>query len=311
MNLNIFDAHQDLLWYEQNKKNDEAPQTGFKMINNSTVKLVVASVFIDTENKSTAELVNLVRNELYQYRAMARQNNMIIVENRDDLARLMNSDRHGLLLHIEGADFLTPENITCLDEYYELGLRSIGLVWGKRNAVMSSSNNNGGLTDFGRKVIRRLNQRGVIIDLAHANEASFYDCLAVSTKPVMVSHGNSYDLAPLSRNFKSEQISALAKYDGVIGAFFSKKYLTTNPDTTLTDALNHIVRLFKMAPNAVMIGSDFGGITSGTPDGLEGINKYPDLFTVIEKELGVEAIENITHKNFKAFLERHFYETIS
>jgi len=309
MNLQVFDAHQDLLWYEQNKKKGEVLQTGFQVINDSAVKLVVASVFIDSENKTNEELIEMVRAELNDYQRLAKENKMIIVKGKKDLSTLLESERHGLLLHIEGLDFLTPDNENCLTEFYELGLRSVGLVWGKRNAIMASANDEGGLSDFGRKLIKKINKLGIIIDLAHANEASFYDVMTISEKPVMVSHGNADNICPGARNFKDEQISLLDKKRGVIGIFFSKKYLTTNSRASLEDAFGQAEYLYKLAPNAVMIGSDFGGITTGTPVDLGGIDKYPDLFDKIEEKLGTRAKDKIAYENFKTFLEKHFYES--
>jgi membrane dipeptidase len=309
MDLKIIDAHQDLLWYEQNKKENENLQTGFDLINNSVVKLVVAAVFIDGENKTKNEILELVRRDLVSYQKYAQQYNMLVVTNYQDLFALFASNRHGLLLHIEGLDFLTPENINCLDDFYNLGLRSVGLVWGQRNAIMSSANNKGGLSDFGKEVIQRLNDLGIIIDLAHANEESFYDVIATSKKPVMVSHGNACAICQSPRNFTDKQIALLVKRKGVIGVFFSKKYLTTNITAKREDVLRQLEYLYKLAPNSLMIGSDFGGITTGIPIGLEGIDKYPLLFQEIEKRLGNEAGQKIVYLNFKTFLEKHFYET--
>src|ERR1043166_8231043 len=90
-----------------------------------------------------------------------------------------------------------------------------------------------GLTDLGRQIIRRMNELGVIVDLSHVGEQTFYDAIAIATKPVLLSHSSVWNICPVFRNVKDEQIRAVAKnggvicinfFSGFIDSIFSRKY---------------------------------------------------------------------------------------
>ena len=83
-----------------------------------------------------------------------------------------------------------------------------------------------GLTDFGRQIIKRMNERGIMIDLSHVGEKTFYDVLAITTKPVILTHSSVYALAPHFRNVKDDQIKAIAKNNGVICINFYSAFLS-------------------------------------------------------------------------------------
>jgi membrane dipeptidase len=86
-----------------------------------------------------------------------------------------------------------------------------------------------GLTDFGKQIIHKMNELGVIVDLSHTGEQTFYDAIARTTKPVLLSHSSVWNICPVFRNVKDEQIKAVAKNGGVIcinfySGFISKEY---------------------------------------------------------------------------------------
>ena len=86
-----------------------------------------------------------------------------------------------------------------------------------------------GLTDFGRQIVRRMNELGIIVDLSHTGEQTFYDAIAATSKPVLLSHSSVWNICPVFRNVKDDQIKALALNGGVIcinfySGFISKEY---------------------------------------------------------------------------------------
>ncbi len=302
----IFDAHQDILWYEQNNKNKT--QTSFAKIIKSNIKLVVASVFITPDEKDVANSnveLQKVETQIDDYLKIIEENeNLSLIKEKNDIKNVLNSDKTGVLIHIEGLDFLNEKNFGVLDKFYKRGLRSVGLVWGSKNNIASDSNHAGGLTSFGEKLIFKLNKLGIIVDLAHANKESFFDVLKVSQTAVMVSHSNVYALCSLKRNLKDGQIKMLNKKGGVVGVFFSKKYIDSSLIGSIDSAVEHFKYLYSIAPNAVMIGSDFGGITSGVLSGLESIDNYDNLISKLEETLSKTAVRKIAYKNFLSFLNK-------
>jgi len=272
------------------------------------LKLVTASVFLEPDKVadfSVEEQMNIIRGQLTVYREIiSASEKLILIESKKDLDNLMNSDKTGVILHIEGFDCLTEELFSEIESFIALGMRSIGLVWGKKNNLGADCKSAGGLTGFGKKIVQFSNERGIILDLAHANEKTFFDALAISAKPIMVSHGNSKALCDNPRNFSDGQTKALSERSGVQGIFFSKKYVTGKEKAALQDAIDHIIRIYKIAPEAIMLGSDFGGISSGFVEGLRSIDDLEALFEEIERRLGAAAMENIAYKNYLRFLEK-------
>jgi len=88
-----------------------------------------------------------------------------------------------------------------------------------------------GLTDFGRQVVQRMNQLGMIIDVSHAGDQSFWDIIAITTKPIIASHSSVYNLVPHRRNLKDEQIKAIAKNGGVIQVNFNPGFIDSSFQT--------------------------------------------------------------------------------
>ena len=125
-----------------------------------------------------------------------------------------------------------------LESLYEMDMRYLTLTWNNSTSWASSamdettrpdSLTHKGLNDFGRKVVRRLNDLGVIVDLSHTGEQTFYDALAITRKPVILSHSSVWNICPVFRNVKDDQIRAVAKNGGVIcinfySGFISKEY---------------------------------------------------------------------------------------
>lgn len=304
----IFDAHQDILIHEQDKYK-KVTQTGFLEIVKSPIKLVVASVFLLPEKikgLSNNKQAQLAEKQIRDYLKIINNNkDFLLIKDKNDLQKMMKEGTTGILIHIEGVDFINEKNAYLIDDFYELGLRSIGLVWGKDNYIGGYSGGKIGLTSFGKKFIKKLNKKNIIIDGAHSNENTFYDVIKLSQKPIMISHGNCYELCKDERNFKEAQLRLLAKKEGVQGIFFSKKYVSQKNNISIKDIIEQFSESYKISPEITMIGSDFGGISSGFVDGLENINKLDGIIKLIQGELGKEAVKKISYKNFLKFLEKN------
>ena len=118
-----------------------------------------------------------------------------------------------------------------LNRFYARGTRYMTLTWNNSNPWATSAmdettkkdslaRTHKGLTDFGKQVVQRMNELGMMIDLSHVGEQTFWDAINTTTKPVIVSHSNAYALCPIFRNLKDDQIKAVAKNGGVIDLNF-------------------------------------------------------------------------------------------
>jgi membrane dipeptidase len=120
-----------------------------------------------------------------------------------------------------------------LDSFYARGARYLTLTWNNSTSWASSAKDETrnanfpqkGLNDFGKEVVRHMNELGMMVDISHVGEQTFWDAIHTSTKPVIASHSSVYSLCPHSRNLKDEQIKAIAKNGGVIQVNFNSGFI--------------------------------------------------------------------------------------
>jgi membrane dipeptidase len=229
--------------------------------------------------------------------------------------------KHGkiaALMGIEGGHAI-EDSLRLLRDYYNLGVRYMTLTHTNTNGWADSSGDIGnaqvkhhdGLTDFGKDVVREMNRLGMIVDISHVADKTFWDALAVSQAPIFASHSSARALTNVPRNMTDEMIVALAKKGGVIDVNFNCGFISqksadaearkekTPPRATLADVVNHIDHIRKIAGiDAIGIGSDFDGIEC-TPEGLDDVSKFPNLTrALLEKGYTAEDIRKIYGENF-------------
>jgi membrane dipeptidase len=164
------------------------------------------------------------------------------------------------LIGVEGGHMI-EDDIRKLEELHKMGMRYLTLTWNNSTPWASSamdeterpdSLQQKGLTDFGRQVVKRMNELGIIVDLSHTGEQTFYDAISVTTKPVMLSHSSVWAICPVFRNVKDDQIKAVAKNGGVIcinfySGFISKAY--DEKQTFLADKVRDTLQQRLLAEN--------------------------------------------------------------
>ena len=137
---------------------------------------------------------------------------------------------------VEGGHMI-EDKIERLDTFYKRGVRYMTLTWNNSPSWASShtfektpitGTQQKGLNTFGLQVVERMNKLGIIVDVSHVGEATFWDVIKNSTKPVMASHSNAFSLCPVTRNLKDEQIKAIGKNGGVICLNFSSGFVDSN-----------------------------------------------------------------------------------
>jgi membrane dipeptidase len=136
---------------------------------------------------------------------------------------------------VEGGHMI-EDDINRLDTFYKRGVRYMTLTWNNSPSWASShaTENNPkytglkGLNDFGKQIIQRMNQLGIIVDVSHVGEKTFWDAIHATTKPVIASHSDAYSINPVSRNLKDDQIKAIGKNGGVICLNFFSGFVDSN-----------------------------------------------------------------------------------
>ena len=146
------------------------------------------------------------------------------------------------VIGVEGGHVI-GEDIEKLDILYENGMRYLGLTWNNSNKLASSAKDEYtkgvslpfvGLTDFGKQVVRRCNEIGVIVDVSHIGEQAFWDVVSTTNDPIIASHSSVHKLCPHYRNLKDPQIKAIAKTGGAVFINFYPGYI----DSTFSEKAN-------------------------------------------------------------------------
>ncbi len=253
----------------------------------------------------------------------AHQDEMELATTASDIRRIVKGRKIAVFLTVEGGHTI-DDDLRVLRMYYQLGVRSMTLTHSRNNNWADSATDqpvHNGLTDFGKEVVREMNRLGMVVDVSHVADKTFYDALEVTSKPVICSHSSMRALSPVPRNVTDEMLGALAKNGGVVGISFGEGFVnpkdaealesaikteTTAPlltgralddyaaedvrtlfghrvkvAATVEDVANHIDHAVKVA------GIDHVGIgsdfdgVSGPPNGLDDVSKMPALIEVL------------------------------
>ena len=228
---------------------------------------------------------------------------LVVGYNAKQIRKILKDDKIVAVLGIEGGEALNG-NLSVLHALYRLGVRFLGLTWNQRNQIadgVGEGQTCGGLTKFGQEVVREMNDLSMIIDLAHISEAGFWDVLAHSRDPVMVSHANCYTLRNHPRNLKDDQITALAKSGGILGLSFFPEFTGDNIEEFL-DHLDYVAAL--AGTEVIALGSDFDGIEK-TAEGLGDARCYPAITVkLFERGYTEKEIKGIMGGNVLRLIEK-------
>lgn len=158
---------------------------------------------------------------------------LYLTDNYDDLMKGLNDGRFCGLMGAEGGAMIEG-SMRKLETLYKRGVRYLGLTWNTSNQIGVSARDEvengkkGGLTEFGRNVVKRMNELGMLVDVSHLGETAFWDVSEISSAPIIASHSCAYSLCPHYRNLTDDQIKAIAKSGGYIGVNFYCKFLDPN-----------------------------------------------------------------------------------
>ena len=173
-------------------------------------------------------------------------------------------------------------DIDNVDRYRKRGVAYMTLCHNGDNDICDSHKGNhehNGLSEFGREVVKRMNSVGMMVDLSHASEKSFWDAMECSTKPIICSHSSSRALCDHTRNLTDDQLRALAAAGGVAQVCLYSGFLKKGGNATVIDAIRHIMHMIDvMGINHVGIGSDFDG-----GGGLPGLEDASWFITLTER----------------------------
>ncbi len=205
------------------------------------------------------------------------------------------------ILSIEGGECI--ESAEILREFYEEGVRIAALTWNNTNRLAAGADEKDvkkGLTHFGKKIVREMNKLGMIVDVSHLNDKSFYEVWEMSEKPIIATHSDSRAVCPHRRNLTDDMFLKICKSGGVCGINFYPPFLNESGRADIDDIIKHIEHFVSLGgEDGVGIGADFDGVDC-LPEGICGCEDTYKVFDrLLQLNYSEEAVEKISHKNFE------------
>ncbi|HEV7332167.1 MAG TPA: dipeptidase [Flavisolibacter sp.] len=241
-NAVVVDTHNDVLSTATMRGlNIEADLTGrthsdIARLKKGGVDVQVFSIFCDERfGKDTAfKYANREIDSLYAI-VGRNKDKLAMVTNPTQLQQAVSQQKIACMIGVEGGHMI-EDNLAYLDSFYKRGARYLTLTWNNSTAwatsAMDETTKNDlahkGLTAFGKQVVQRMNSLGMMVDVSHVGEQTFWDAIRTTTKPVIASHSCAHALCPVFRNLKDDQLKAIAQNGGVVHLNFYSGFLDSN-----------------------------------------------------------------------------------
>lgn len=242
-----------------------------------------------------------------------------VARSADDLQACIDSGVFAAILHFEGAEAI-DEDLNALEVFYQAGLRSLGIVWSRPTifahgvpiAFPASPDIGPGLTDAGKRLVKRCNELGIMIDLSHMNEKGFWDVAALSDAPLVATHSNVHAICPVTRNLTDKQLDAIKASDGMVGLNFATSFLNEDgawdSDRPLDIMVRHLDYLVeRLGETRVGMGSDYDG--ARVLDGVGDVSKLPNLIDALRAAgYNDDLLRKLCHGNWLRVLRQTWKE---
>ena len=305
-----FDAHCDTL--TKLYKNNDSLNNSSYMVNISSLKKYssmteVFAIYNSGEffKKDVSDILNYLKKECAAYPGFISFEKSIkgIVKN-------CMSGKITALASIENLGSQPDFSLKDISYYKSLGIIIIGLCHNDNNILCGGAGeNNSGLTSLGKAALRQMQENGVILDVSHMSDKSFWEATAEYSLPFMATHSNSRAICPNVRNLTDEQFVYLAKRGGICGINFYPPFVS-DENADVNAVIKHIEHFMSLGgEDAICIGSDFDGAEKMA----KNLENTACVYRIFDKLLAINYNETVINKiafnNFHNFLKK--YETLS
>ena len=330
----VFDAHIDtathLLWRDPDfSQRLEAGHVDIPRLKEGGVDAAFFAVWISEENSDMDAMKLAIREIDAIHRTVdANSDDLVIALCAADVLKAKSEGKIAVLISIEGGRCI-DNDLGILRIFYRLGVRSITLAWSAASDWIDSHNDqvHGGLTDFGRSVVKEMQELGMLVDISHVSDKAFWDVLETSQRPIFASHSCCRSLQNHTRNMTNDMILALSEAQGVMNVNFVSGFVGGQPSSNaeipnkpdpdnMLDPFDFLTKkgngysppmdllldqfdlAIKLAgPESVGIGSDFDG-ASYFAAGLDDISCMPLVTNgLLERGHSAGIIEGILGTN--------------
>ena len=245
--------------------------------------------------------------------AMQKERDRIIqVRSYSDIERAIAENKHAALLAVEGGSGIKGST-QVLRDFYEAGVRVFGLAWlsnelAKSNRIADGEEDTG-LTALGREIVNEGNKLGMIFDVSHLSDKSFWDLYELSKKPPIASHSNFRSLCPHSRNLTDKMAKAIVERDGMIGLNMYPEFIDVKKeDQTVDRFFDHLdYCIDKFGSDNIGFGGDIDGTSGMYPSPVTEERSIHDQFidVMFARGYSTTLIEKFVGGNYLNYLKKY------
>ena len=263
---------------------------------------------------------SLILIDLVRHLAELHPNEIVLATTAAEVRAAHQAGKFAALMGMEGGHMI-DDSLAVLRDYQRLGVRYLTLSHSVNTNWSDSSGDtpkHNGLTDFGKDVVRELNRLGMLVDISHVSDKTFWDAMETSKAPLVASHSSLRSISGHPRNMTDDMIRALGGKGGVIMINYSRSFLSDElyhavlnnvpmaqrPTVSWEKIVEHIDHAAKLVGAAhVGLGSDFDGTT--VPDGMDDVSMLPKITAaLLDKGYSEQDVKNILGENILRLLEQ-------
>ena len=208
--MKIFDGHSDI-WTDVTQRTLKGENNILKKYHLDKLRKgqIEGSIFVIWKDPyaRSMQFVDSIKKELEYCK-----DSVLIVRSYENIEKALAENKFYILIGLEGLSSI-GENLDLIDFFYDFGARHASLTWNEENALATGTRGNAdrGLTELGKKAVKKINQKNMLMDVSHLNDKSFWDVVNVTDKPIIASHSNCRALCDVSRNLTDDQLSKIAE----------------------------------------------------------------------------------------------------
>ena len=316
--MKIFDCHSDLLCNVTSRR-----QAGEKNIvktyhepalKKGNVGAILCNIWVDppyAETDPTGRMLEIIGSMSAERRE--HPDSFHLATSVADIERLWAEDKIAYMLGVEGLSGIRGK-IAFLETLYSLGIRQAMLTWNEENELATGAahpDSGHGLTPLGVEAVRLMEDLGMIVDVSHANEKTFWDIARIARRPFIASHSNVHTLCPVARNLTDNQLKAVRDARGIVGLNAWADFIdpVNKSAERLADHVDYMAELIGI--DYIGCGFDFcdylsaeamsfaGSEEHAVTKDLEDVTKLPAFFNILKSRgYSEEDLEKIAYRNF-------------
>lgn len=226
------------------------------------------------------------------------KNNMAFCKSSEDFeSALKNNKKNIAFLSIEGSAALGG-NLENLKTCYDLGVRFMTITWNGECEAAGGCKDGRGFTDFGKEMIKKMNELSIIADISHLSDKGMEDLFSFSDKPIIATHSDSREVCDHKRNLTDDEFKEIVKRGGIVGLNLYPPFLGSTDYLKITE---HVDRFLKLGGEKnISLGCDFDG--ADMPNGINNITDMKKIYELFVKNYGETVANAIFFDNAHKFI---------